>query len=125
MAHEPYKNVGGDMSTDRELLEAMKRAKDSLVAFKFVPGDANRWEESDEENLAAVNSAVARAESAPKEPIAEPVNARLLEALKLAECVYRKNVVNEGEPSSVLEAMQVAIACAEATLHEEKRNEQD
>ena len=45
---------------------------------------------------------------------AEPVNARLLEALKLAECVYRKNVVNEGEPSSVLEAMQAAITAAEA-----------
>lgn len=45
---------------------------------------------------------------------AEPVNARLLDALKLAECVYRKNVVNEGEPSSVLEAMQAAITAAEA-----------
>ena len=40
----------------------------------------------------------------------------LLEALKLAECVYRKNVVNEGEPSSVLEAMQAAITAAEAQL---------
>ena len=47
---------------------------------------------------------------------AEPVNARLLDALKLAECVYRKNVVNEGEPSSVLEAMQAAITAAEAQL---------
>lgn len=45
---------------------------------------------------------------------AEPVNARLLNALKLAECVYRKNVVNEGEPSYVLEAMQAAITAAEA-----------
>ena len=45
---------------------------------------------------------------------AEPVNARLLDALKLAECVYRKNVVNEGEPSSVLGAMQAAITAAEA-----------
>ena len=48
----------------KDLLEALKRAKDSLVAFKFLPGDANRWEESDEENLAAVNSAIARAEAA-------------------------------------------------------------
>lgn len=47
----------------KELLEALKRAKDSLVAFKFVPGDANRWEESDEENLAAVNSAIAAADA--------------------------------------------------------------
>lgn len=46
-----------------QLLEALKRAKDSLVAFKFLPGDANRWEESDEENLAAVNSAIAAAEA--------------------------------------------------------------
>lgn len=47
----------------KELLKALKRAKDSLVAFKFVPGDANRWEESDEENLAAVNSAIAAADA--------------------------------------------------------------
>lgn len=36
----------------------------------------------------------------------------LLAALELAECVYRKNVVAEGEPSSVLDAMQAAIAKA-------------
>ena len=33
----------------------------------------------------------------------------LLEALMLAESVYRQNCVNEGEPSSVLDAMQAAI----------------
>ena len=44
----------------------------------------------------------------------EPVNQQLLAALKLAESVYRKNVVVEGEPSSVLSAMQAAIAVAEA-----------
>ena len=33
----------------------------------------------------------------------------LIEALLLAECVYRKNCVAEGEPSSVLEAMQAAL----------------
>lgn len=37
----------------------------------------------------------------------------LYNALKLAECVYRKNVVAVGEPSSVLDAMQAAIAKAE------------
>jgi hypothetical protein len=37
----------------------------------------------------------------------------LLAALKLAESVYRQNVVAAGEPSSVLDAMQAAIAQAE------------
>lgn len=36
----------------------------------------------------------------------------LLEALMLVESVYRQNCVNEGEPSSVLDAMQAAIAKA-------------
>lgn len=39
----------------------------------------------------------------------------LLAALKLAESVYRQNVVAEGEPSSVLAAMREAIALAEVT----------
>lgn len=37
----------------------------------------------------------------------------VLAALKLAESVYRLNVVQPGEPSSVLDAMQAAIATAE------------
>ncbi len=37
----------------------------------------------------------------------------LLAALKLAESVYRQNVVAEGESSSVLNAMRAAIAKAE------------
>jgi hypothetical protein len=52
----------------KDLLEAMKRAKGKLVAFKFIPGEANRWEESDEEALAAIDSAIARAEAALAEP---------------------------------------------------------
>lgn len=51
------------------LLDALKRAKDSLVAFKFVPGGANCWEASDEENLTTVNSAIAAAEAAHTEPV--------------------------------------------------------
>ena len=43
----------------------------------------------------------------------------LLEALMLAESVYRQNCVNEGEPSSVLDAMQAAIA--KATGEQAKR----
>jgi hypothetical protein len=39
---------------------------------------------------------------------------RLLAALKLAESVYRLNCVAPGEPSSVLDAMQAAIAEVEA-----------
>ena len=45
------------------LLYALKRAKGTLVAFKFIPGEANRWEESDEEALVAIDSAVAEAEA--------------------------------------------------------------
>lgn len=36
----------------------------------------------------------------------------LLQTLQMVECVYRTNCVNEGEPSSVLDAMQAAIAKA-------------
>lgn len=36
-------------------------------------------------------------------------NARLRSALELAECMYRKNCVAEGEPSSVLDAIQAAL----------------
>lgn len=36
----------------------------------------------------------------------------LLAALKMAESVYRNNVVKKGEPSSALDAMQRAIAKA-------------
>ena len=35
---------------------------------------------------------------------------KLLTALKMAECVYRKNVVKDGEPSNTLIAMQKVIA---------------
>lgn len=43
----------------------------------------------------------------------EDLVVELLNALKLAEAVYRKNVVAPGEPSSVLDAMQAAISKAE------------
>ena len=42
----------------------------------------------------------------------------LLKALMLAESVYRQNCVNEGEPSSVLDAMQAAILKATGAKHE-------
>ena len=44
-----------------ELLEALLSAKNTLVAFKFQPGDANCWEPHDEENLALVDAAIAKA----------------------------------------------------------------
>ena len=74
----------------------------------------SRWWDS---AMAALDGWHKAKDAASARPVpAEPVNARLLDALKLAECVYRKNVVNEGEPSSVLEAMQAAITAAEAQL---------
>lgn len=42
-----------------------------------------------------------------------------LAALELVECVYRKNAVAEGEPSSVLDAMQAAIAKGTGTKNVE------
>ena len=39
---------------------------------------------------------------------------KVAEALALAECVYRKNCVADGEPSSVLDAMQAALPLAES-----------
>lgn len=52
----------------KDLLEALECAKNSLVAFKLLPGDANRWEESDEANLAVVDRGIARAEAAMAAP---------------------------------------------------------
>lgn len=45
------------------LLDALKRAKSALVSFKFVPEHANCWEESDEEDLAAIDGAIAAADA--------------------------------------------------------------
>ena len=39
----------------------------------------------------------------------------MLAALELVECVYRKNVVAEGEPSSVLDELQRVIRKARAS----------
>jgi len=52
-----------DQPVNARLLDALKRAKSALVSFKFVPGCANCWEESDEEDLAAIDSAIAAAEA--------------------------------------------------------------
>lgn len=46
-------------AVNAQLLEALQRAKNSLVAFKFVPGERNAWEDHDEANLEAVNAAIA------------------------------------------------------------------
>lgn len=43
------------------------------------------------------------------------------QALQLIESVYRKNVVAPGEPSSVLEAVQAAIAELDALLSQESQ----
>ena len=40
------------------LLDALQAAKATLVAFKFIRGDANRWEPHDEDHLAKVDVAI-------------------------------------------------------------------
>lgn len=69
------------MSRAREAIAAAAHTEpvntqllEALVAFKFLPGDANRWEESDEENLAAVNSAIAAAEAQQAGPVRPKVS---------------------------------------------------
>ena len=47
-----------------ELLEALQLAKNSLVAFKFMPGQGNSWEDHDEENLKSVDAAINKSEVA-------------------------------------------------------------
>ena len=49
------------ISAAPDLLEALLAAKNTLVAFKFQPGDANCWEPHDEENLALVDASIAKA----------------------------------------------------------------
>jgi hypothetical protein len=52
-----------------ELLEALQLAKNSLIAFKFMPGQGimpgqgNSWEDHDEENLKSVDAAITKAEA--------------------------------------------------------------
>ncbi len=50
------------MAASPEMLEALKSAKSTLVAFKFFPGHGNGWEEHDEAALQAVDAAIAKAE---------------------------------------------------------------
>lgn len=47
-----------------ELLAALQLAKNSLVAFKFMPGIDGAWEDHDEANLLAVDAAIAKATGA-------------------------------------------------------------
>lgn len=47
-----------------EMLQALQLAKNSLVAFKFMPGPGNAWEDHDEANLQAVDAAIAKATQA-------------------------------------------------------------
>lgn len=65
---------------NQQMLAALKQAKNSLLAFKLMPGQSNAWEEHDEENLVAINAAIAAAEAA--QPVAlEPVEGDLLPAI--------------------------------------------
>lgn len=47
--------------------------------------------------------------------------AEMIDALQLAECVYRKNCVAEGEPSSVLDALQAALKTIGAAPSDDTR----
>jgi hypothetical protein len=49
--------------------------------------------------------------------MSEAINQRLLSALKFVESIHRQNMIHEGEPSTVLQEIQVAIAFAEGTPH--------
>lgn len=49
------------ISAAPELLAALHLACDSLIAFKLMPNPGNVWEAHDEENLAAVEAAIAKA----------------------------------------------------------------
>lgn len=40
------------------LLDALQAAKATLVAFKFIRGDANCWEPHDEDHLTKVDAAI-------------------------------------------------------------------
>lgn len=51
---------------NQQLLAALKLGKNSLLAFKLIPGQSNAWEEHDEANLVAINAAIAAAEAAQK-----------------------------------------------------------
>jgi len=110
------------------LLEAMKRAKSALVSFKFVPEHANCWEESDEEDLAAIDGAIAAADAQQERllPVTvptEPVNARLLTALKACRHKFAQYVAHHISKGDMHKAManesmvamaDVAIMAAEA-----------
>jgi hypothetical protein len=62
--HEQSQANARIMASALDLLEALKSAKNTLVAFKFLPGPSNAWEEHDEAALQAVDAAIAKAEAA-------------------------------------------------------------
>lgn len=70
---DPVRALAQVDSTVAALIEALRAAKNTLVAFKFLPGEANRWEEHDEDNLALVDTALAQQPEAPaQEAVAVP-----------------------------------------------------
>ena len=75
--------------------ESVKKTRAGASRYAAIGG----FDRSDPEQLAEALANARLIAAAPE----------LLEALMLAESVYRQNCVNEGEPSSVLDAMQAAI----------------
>ena len=56
---------------NQQMLAALRLGKNSLVAFKLMPGQSNAWEEHDEANLVAINAAIAAAEAAQPDHIVD------------------------------------------------------
>lgn len=87
--------------TQDQLKQAYAAGQAELIA-------ANMQVEKAELDLS--NSVLDKLELVKELAISQADNERLREALSLVESVYRLNVVEEGEPSSVLEAIQKALS---------------
>ncbi|ASS55881.1 hypothetical protein [Rhizobium leguminosarum] len=110
----PDKCTGADtriMSEAADEIERLRIDEDRYRTFiRDVQMLAYKWQEAHDYLKAGLPYSFPTPADIP-ECVIE--NRLLLEALKLAESVYRKNVVAPGEPSSVLDAMQAAISKAE------------
>ena len=89
----------------------MKAGRQAADAIATLTRERDQWEKAAGESFVRAeraeddrDAAIARAESA------ERKLAMAKEALSLAESVYRQNCVAPGEPSSVLDSLQHALA---------------
>lgn len=91
------------MAFNAQLQQDLKVAEAELIA-------ARREIKTLQANLRMANWERAEVELFEQLATAQAHNEQLREALSLVESVYRLNVVEEGEPSSVLEAIQKALS---------------